>query len=71
MFCVVCGFKSESKFASVCEMCAVLSSLSDEQLLSYVPSVCGDEDCYLDEQGMPNLDGECQHYQEFSEAFAI
>lgn len=71
MFCVVCGFESDSVFASVCEMCAIASSLTPEQLATYVPSVCGDDVCYLDFQGMPNFDGECEHEDEFYTAVGI
>jgi hypothetical protein len=35
--------------------------------LDYVPTVCGDDVCYLDHQGQPNFDGDCDHQEMFYE----
>ena len=71
MFCVVCGFSSDLMVSGcVCELCKSGATLSLEQLETYVPSVCGSDDCYLDGEGMPNFDDmDCGHDQEFEQIF--
>jgi len=59
-FCVVCDYTTNNN-KSVCGDCATIHNLE----LDYVPTVCGDENCYLDLQGMPNFDGECNHSEIF------
>ena len=65
-FCVACGFNIDSNdYKNVCLMCGAMSNLTDEQLDKYSVTVCGDDVCYLDYQGMPNFDGDCSHEEEF------
>ena len=70
-YCVACGFalKQGQDFASVCIGCIGFSTKSLDFLKTYVPAVCGDDVCYLDEEGMPNLDGECSHSKDFDQVF--
>lgn len=68
-YCVGCGFVMEDPtidLASICYGCSAFSTKSLEFLTTWVPATCGDDDCYTDKQGMPNLDGEnCSHAYEF------
>lgn len=59
-FCVVCNFVSDNN-KTVCDDCSVIHSLS----VDYVPTVCNDDVCYLDHQGQPNFDGDCNHSEIF------
>jgi len=72
-YCVVCGFSMEMPeydLVSVCYGCTAFSTKSVDFLATYVPAVCGDEECYLNFQGMPNFDGEtCSHAEEFYSVF--
>ena len=61
-YCVVCGWVSDNG-ENVCTTCHLMTGLS----VNYVPDVCGDNVCYLDFQGMPNFDGECEHLTMFEE----
>lgn len=67
-FCVGCGFimdLPETDLVSICYGCTAFSTKSVSFLRTWVPAVCGDDVCYLDEQGQPNLDGECSHADDF------
>jgi hypothetical protein len=71
-YCVNCGMSMEMPdydLLSMCYACTAFSTKSVEYLSTYVPSVCGDDVCYLDHQGMPNFDGECDHEDEFYSVF--
>lgn len=70
MFCVGCGVSLVAgfDFKAVCKMCSSFFDL-DVDVATWVPSVCGDAVCYLDDQGMPNLDGNCSHESDFEKAF--
>jgi hypothetical protein len=59
-FCVVCDYTTDNN-KSVCDECSIIHNIPTD----YVPTVCGDENCYLDFQGMPNFDGECGHSEIF------
>ena len=67
-YCVACGFLMDlpdSDLVSMCYGCTAFSTKSVEFLSTWIPATCGDDVCYLDEQGMPNLDGDCSHYKDF------
>ena len=69
-YCVNCGFALESdEYLNVCLCCGAFSEMNAEELATYVPAVCGDADCYLTEEGMPNFDGECEHEAEYDALF--
>ena len=59
-FCVACDCRTDNG-KSVCYECALINRVS----VDYVPTVCGDDVCYLDHQGMPNFDGACGHWKLF------
>jgi hypothetical protein len=60
VYCVVCQWVSDNG-KSVCDTCHLMTNLP----LDYVPTVCNDSICYLDYQGMPNFDGDCEHSEMF------
>ena len=68
-YCVACGFIMEMPdldLASMCFMCTAFSTKSVEFLTTWVPATCGDDVCFTDHQGQPNLDGEtCSHEADF------
>ena len=68
-YCVACGSvldMPEMDLASMCFGCSAFSTKSLEFLSTWVPATCGDDDCFTDKQGIPNLDGEnCSHAYEF------
>ena len=69
-YCVNCGFALDTEdFLSVCQLCGVMSVLTEEELATYVPTVCGDADCYLTDEATPNFDGECEHEAEYDALF--
>ena len=72
-YCINCGFvlnEPESDLVSMCYGCTAFSSKSIDFLRTYTPAVCGDDVCFIDEQGMPNLDGEtCSHARDFCDVF--
>lgn len=61
-YCVVCSWVSDNG-KNVCDTCHLMTHLP----LDYVPTVCGDDVCYLDHQGQPNFDGDCDHQEMFYE----
>lgn len=71
--CVICGFILEdpsTDFVSVCYGCTAFSSEPDSFLATYVPAVCGDEECFSHADGMVNLDGKtCSHAEDFYSVF--
>jgi hypothetical protein len=67
-FCVACGFilETDLDLASMCFSCSAFSTKSLEFLTTWVPATCGNDDCFTDKQGIPNLDGDnCSHAYEF------
>jgi hypothetical protein len=67
-FCVACGFilETDLDLASMCFSCTAFSTKSVEFLTTWVPATCGDDVCFTDNQGIPNLDGEtCSHLEDF------
>jgi hypothetical protein len=67
-YCVACGFLMDlpdSDLVSICYGCTAFSTKSVEFLTTWVPATCGDDVCFTDFQGMPNLDGDCSHYEDF------
>ena len=60
VYCVFCGFDSESRFM-VCETDAVVLGVKR----SYVPVTCGDDVCYCLPNAEVNFDGDCGHYEIF------
>ena len=69
MYCVGCGFKLEDPtidYKSLCSGCIAFSNLTPAQAETWIPATCGDDVCFTDFQGMPNLDGEtCSHLADF------
>jgi hypothetical protein len=59
-YCVACAYTTDNGM-SVCTDCSNIHRIP----VNYVPTVCGDSDCYLDHQGMPNFDGDCNHYDQY------
>jgi hypothetical protein len=71
-YCVSCGFQLENgDYKCVCIACSGMTTMTVKELETYTPKVCGDSECYLDSDGMPNLDGECDHAHLFYELFPI
>ena len=68
-YCVGCGLvldMPEMDLASMCFGCTAFSTKSLDFLNTWVPATCGDDVCFTDFQGMPNLDGEtCSHLADF------
>ena len=60
-YCVVCSYITDNGM-SVCTECAMMCGIS----VDYVPTVCGDNLCFLDEQGQPNFDGDCNHFAHYA-----
>ena len=60
VYCVGCGFNTETEFV-VCADCALVNGISE----TYVPETCGDDVCYLQANGEINLDGDCSHFNDF------
>jgi hypothetical protein len=66
VYCVVCGIDSETaKF--VCESCAFIYEISED----FVPVTCQDSECYLLPNGEMNLDGDCEHSDQFHELLEL
>ena len=68
-YCVGCGFKlndPENDYKSLCCGCIAFSNLTPAQAETWIPATCGDDVCFTDYQGMPNLDGDtCSHLADF------
>ncbi len=69
MYCVGCGFllnDPEYDYKSLCCGCIAFSNLTPAQAETWIPATCGDDVCFTDYQGQPNLDGEtCSHLADF------
>ena len=59
-YCVACGFRTDTEFL-VCADCAEIHGCA----VTYVPATCGDDVCYVSENGDLNFDGNCEHEAAF------